>query len=57
MSAKWTALETLHKHVFVDETKWSKDCKHNWEPFVVSSGFIVTVLPPFWHDLFKGPWK
>lgn len=57
MAGKSTAPETLHKHMFLYVTKWSKDCKHNWEPIVISFRFIVTVFPPYWYDLLKGPWK
>lgn len=65
MPGKQTALETFHnvllktfhKHIFDGYTKRSKNCKHNWEPIVIPSRFIVMVLSPYWYDLFKGPWK
>lgn len=40
---KSAASQTVHKHTFVDGTRWPKDYKHNWEPIVIFSRFIVMV--------------
>lgn len=53
MSDKWTSIETLP--IFGDVS--GVNPANTAENFVLCPPDLLLHSPPYWYDLFKGPWK